>query len=627
MSNYEAALLRGFTYEEMDPRWVPELAWAELVLEDHTGLAQVNDLRLPPPEGSKNKTKRVVSYWVPPMRQQRSSTSTKTGPIESLKGMGFAAGAAKSGKKMQPKLRESFIKTWEDCRDAISSKAAINAIEALLAFLRNTKQTPAQQILNYFPWVEGDIEKLPVSTFMLIRYRNKYLHSYADVIDHFCRHIFTPAGEPDGRPCCFTGKPIQVAVPQNKMPGVIGSNKLYSVKKDIKPYHSYSKVGLDNCPTEWSTTLNITSYIARLCSSTCADPKNRNRLLPNRSTWLGNGTRIMYWGVTEEADDTAEILSGLANNAASMFTEGLPPVVRDESERVGLILDSVWKRGAPRHQAPSHEFYTLTMTESGKRLAVTDFTESTVADIQANVAQHFADLQLDVGTDEGYIPSLGTIMAASLPPNARNAQGGWRASYPASISQQMHRAAITGTMYPSMVYQRCLQRCLQVPVTLSWASRTRLSFLQAYVRRQQRLGLNSNFKEISIMLDTENKDIGYLLGRLAYWTAEVQKIAYPYSSPAARGHYYRGLLLSPARVYEQCLTRLDQHRKKIETAGDGGLMHFCDGFITAICEDIAAEGPPGRLTAQQRIQFVQGHIHELAAERRRKRNKKNKSKK
>ncbi len=560
----------------------------------------------------------LVTMWLPPMLVRRYSSSVNTGfIIDNLMGFGAAYGreANKGGpakiklaQERMPRMAENFATQLEACYKATRS----TPVKALLTAVRSDDF--AEQILRCCPEVKGDIELLPVRSLVVVKYRGKYLHRDKKILDYFfAKRATAVVPDTQERQCCITGEVIKAPVPDGKSPAVLGITKLWAAKKETLPFRHWGKVGVANFPMEQDVAVRATAALKSMLYYDCPDPKKPGAVLDRRFVGITKTDKVLFWAPGGNDDQVAAVAAQIGSDATmeAIFNEDFSAVNLDESARVGDIYRSLWRRGVV-NKAPNNAFFVMTLTANRRRFAITSFNVSSVEEVQQNIAQHFADLQLYTGHSEnGYIPALGTIMKASLSESGRNAAGGWRAKYPAAVARQLYLATITDQPYPTPVFQRVLNRCRQEALKPGWAMQAKAAFLKAYVNRQIRLGHSTDFKEVSQMLDPNNHDTGYLLGRLLAIGTYAQSKAYPCVNQSLRQRFSRGLMATPNHVYPGLVTTIGTY---IDTVirDRRALGYYLKSSVTAICDQFDAGGPPRTLTQSQQVQFIQGFMHEEA---------------
>jgi CRISPR-associated protein Cas8c/Csd1 subtype I-C len=618
MSIIAQACLSGARREGIQPGQALENVWLEIEFMD-TGNISVVDIR---------QDGRSVRRWIPPYRINLSGSSTKNGPIASLKAMGLAYGLEtikkecknnpvklkekiKAAKERMPKFRENFLQHYRDLADSVPYSAPAEAV--LKAFEGGKLVERLVRHLHV-----DTIEDLPVSTLVLFKYDGKYIHEYSHVKKFFDNQILqaTPV-ELEDRQCCITGKTIRFATRDGEAPILDRGWKLCSAKNDRASFQHWGKNSVDNFPKERAVDIQVNSYMKRLISYNCPDPRNQGgNPLPNRSYRLVGGDRVLFWAAEETDERLCEVMTQLPydhdRSLQAACTEAMDVGNVDNTERVRRIYRSVWK-GTPNETDPSGQYYVLVLTEANKRFAITNFLVSSVAKVQFHIAQHFADIILDTGYGSGYVPALGTIMSAVLSESERSAKGGWQAKFPAEVGRQLYLASITGQSYPEVVFQRAVRRCFQENLEPGWAFNARMAFIKAHVNRQIRLGKESHFKEVSQMIDHDNNDIGYLLGRLLAVGSYAQNKAYPGGNSPLRLRFAHSLVASPGLVYKMLLDQIEVYAQTVARTSTG-LASYIRSQVIELGDKISgAGGMPNRpMTQPQQVQLMGGYYSEAA---------------
>jgi CRISPR-associated protein Csd1 len=273
---------------------------------------------------------------------------------------------------------ERFRKLVADCEGA-TSDAAITAVRLML------DQTLNSRLLVNLPAEVG-----PSDLFMFkVGSDAEPVHARPCVVAFWKQLRAAPAEgtDPDEwTTCLVTGTQIIGKPPLFPLikgvpgAGTMGSGLLPFNGPSSRTWSSYGLEGNENAPVS-----RLAAEAAATALNRLADPRPTNgngEPLPVRRIRLSSDTIVVYW--SSEAEP--EVLSIL---------DALPDLLdpRDATADVGNLISS-YRTGAFRPLHSPAKFFAMTLTGTTGRIVVRDWFETTVADIQENVAAYFEDLRL-----------------------------------------------------------------------------------------------------------------------------------------------------------------------------------------------------------------------------------------
>lgn len=108
------------------------------------------------------------------------------------------------------------------------------------------------------------------------------------------------------------------------------------------------------------------------------------------------------------------------------------------------------------------------------------------------------------------------------------------------------------------------------------------------------------------MLDIENTDIAYLLGRLFSALEKTQEDALGNLNAGIRDHYYSAASATPASVFPRLLRTYQHHLSKL----NGGAKVNRERIIQDIIASIEASGFPNQFSLKKQGVFAIGYYHQ-----------------
>lgn len=360
------------------------VAWVVRLKEDGSVIA-IEDNRINLNEGQTDKRgKPVKPKWVgrdvliPLFPTGRAGTKP---PASFLVDMAkFIFGIDPGKESGEPaKLRayiERFRERVSDC-EAATGDSSVAAVRAML-----------DRVLAREPVAKLAEDAGPSDLFMFRVGQDPVpVHSRPDVITYWkhCRAAPNARdGEADLRHCLVTGAPISGELPLfpliKNVPGggTMGSGLLPFNGPSSRTWSSYGLEGNENAPVSRQAAEAAAVALNRLL-----DPRPTNGAgepLPVRRIKLSEDTVVVFWSPSPEADDVLNVLGDILDH-------------RDSTADVANLVAS-YRTGTFRPLKEPAKFYAITLTGTTGRVIVRDWLESTVSEIQANVADYFNGLRL-----------------------------------------------------------------------------------------------------------------------------------------------------------------------------------------------------------------------------------------
>ncbi len=315
-------------------------------------------------------------------------------------------------------------------------------------------------------------------------------------------------------------------------------------------YESYGKKKGDNAPI---------SVAAEFKSSTAL-----KYLFRSKSQHIKIGDAVtLFWAEKESPIETfmGQVLNpSLADDSAVLPVQNFLKAVRQ-----GVLPDDLQKD-------KELQFYMLGFSVNKARLALRFWHVSSVGDLLERLSDHFQNLEMERSEKDIPFPGIWHLLkeTARETKNISPVLGG-----------ALTRSILTGSAYPHNLYQGVLGRIKadaakkhpQTKRPIENVTYLRASILKAVLIR------NHN-KEVSMSLDTENREDAYLLGRLFAVLEKAQLDALGKVNSTIKDRFFSSASATPASVFP-LLIRLSQHH--IAKAEYGGMS---DRRISEIMEHI-----------------------------------------
>lgn len=377
------------------------------------------------------------------------------------------------------------------------------------------------------------------------------------------------AGTPAQRcRCIVTGE--EGAITQTSMPvsvrnGQSSGCRLIAFQKG-SGFDSYGKEQGENAPICRETTFKYTTALKRL---------------------LG-------WGSTNQFSMGDETLLFWASADGVALEAEFPRIFdsADDPDAGTLSLQKLYasvEAGKLPSADATKRFYVLGLQPNASRLAIRLWVEQSVAEAALHVAQYFKDLRI-VGRDEGQPVPLYHLLKALSPL-------GKIENLPPRLGGELLFAALRGTRFPDSLAQSVLRRLKTEDV-----SPLRAALLKAWLTRR-----DSTERKPTVMLDDENDNPGYRLGRLFAVLEKTQEEALGNVNASVKDRFYASASAHPAAVFATLLRNNTFHARKL-SEGRRRNLEMLKQDILAPLSDL-----PGHLGLADQARFALGYYHQRKA--------------
>ena len=242
------------------------------------------------------------------------------------------------------------------------------------------------------------------------------------------------------------------------------------------------------------------------------------------------------------------------------------------------------------------KFYLLGLSPNSARIVVRFWHETTVAALSESIAVWYDDLQMVRGENSPYPEYM------PLPRLLGNlVLDGKMENLPSDLIAQITDAALNNRVLPVSLLQAALRRNkAEQKITYG-----RASLLKAYINRAIRAGRLKNMKELTMSLDRNRQDIGYVLGRLFAVLEKAQAEANPGLNATIADRYFGSASSTPIAVFGTLMRLLPHHLNKLEFEGRAVQLQWEIRQILEHCQKF-----PNHLNLEQQGLFAIGYYHE-----------------
>lgn len=474
--------------------------------------------------------------------------------------------AGEKGQEQADKQHVSFTANVNELKQALSDDAGVAAVAAFLASAE--EKNKVMQAAN---WAECAKVKGCNLSFRLVD----------EAVDLVCQSKAVQAyvsqanqAQSDNVPkgiCLVTGKPAPITRLHNPVKGVNAKPAPFT-SVNLSAFESYGKeqgfifpVG-EQAMFEYTTALN-----------TLLAGENRFR--------IGDVTAICW-----SAKPTP-----LEEYLASLISGGGKDNPDAHIDAVKSLYKSLYN-GKYTEPDGKEKFYLLGLSPNSARIVVRFWHETTVAALSESIAAWYDDLQMVRGENSPYPEYM------PLPRLLGNlVLDGKMENLPSDLIAQITDAALNNRVLPVSLLQAALRRNkAEQKITYG-----RASLLKAYINRAIRAGRLKNMKELTMSLDRNRQDIGYVLGRLFAVLEKTQTEANPGLNATIADRYFGSASSTPIAVFGTLMRLLPHHLNKLEFEGRAVQLQWEIRQILEHCQRF-----PNHLNLEQQGLFAIGYYHE-----------------
>ncbi|MCK9266095.1 type I-C CRISPR-associated protein Cas8c/Csd1 [bacterium] len=476
--------------------------------------------------------------------------------------------------EMAKKQQKTFIDRIKNLPDNIKKDEGVNAV--ILFFEKGNWE----EVKNHSNWEDCAKNKGCNLSFQLLG--DHCLIPERETIKNYQISIVNKEPETDEEAtssaiCLITGNfgPVKRLHTPTPIMGSKSNAILVGCQLD-SGFDSYCKKQAFNAPVSSEAEFAYTTALKYLLKS------EQNRIFIGDTTvifWAQKRSTIEFdleenfkWYLTSDKDDTERGVNAVKNLYKSIDTGNI-------------------------YQEDDNRFFLLGLTPNSARITVRFWKTGTVAFFAENIKQHFDDFQIIHGPEEYEYLALGQILRATALENKME-------KVPSNLSTSVLESILEGIPYPETLLHQCIRRIrAEQKIT-----RTRAAILKAYINRFNRFYKNPK-KEVLEMLDVENKEVGYLLGRLFAVLERIQIQSVSRGSKlnkTIRDRFWGVYSTSPRTVMPMLLRLKNHHIGKLEE----GSENYFESLIAGIMEGFEPNKIPAHLTLEQQSYLAVGYYHQ-----------------
>jgi CRISPR-associated protein Csd1 len=460
-------------------------------------------------------------------------------------------------------------------------------LKALLSFLR---QWTPEQFAEPF-WSEEFKDQNVIFVLESDRLKHLWLHARPAA-----KALWSQVGEEsasDARVCLVTGNRGSVARLHPAIKGVRGGQSSGGsiVSFNLDAFESYGHKQGDNAPISEAAAFAYTTALNRFLEW---NSKHRIQI---------GDTSTVFWADTTDME-TAAYTEGTFFGMFADPNEG----AEDEADakNIGILLERL-RKGEPLETldpklSKGVRFHVLGLAPNAARLSIRFYLEDDFGALAKNYQRFVDDKRIEPAGREPYPPLWRYLRELAVLGKSENV--------PPNLAGEWMRSILSGTRYPLTLLSTMLSR-IRADGEIN---ALRAGILRAVLVRNYGMTPNSGDKrrEVPVALDPENRNKGYLLGRLF--------AVYEHAQTAALGHnvnatikdkFYGSASATPRHVFALLDRGSANHLAKVGKKRPGQRVNL-ERSISSIMEAMSpGDDPfPASLNATEQAMFGLGYYHQ-----------------
>jgi CRISPR-associated protein Csd1 len=561
-----------------NPDYQPgEVSWVIRLKPDGRFIAL--ESLLMPPEGKKGKP-----------RGQRGPIPRRSGRTSGVQ-TDFLVDNAQYvlGINVDPK-KNPKPKRLAECREAFQSMVAEAAtatasgpLQAVLSFLSGDEAAKAARE------VVARAESKDFASNHLIAFAVEsepgLVHHLPAIQKHWSSVRKAAATDADGTQCLVTGviaPPIDKHPPIKRVPGG-SSSGVAVVSYNSSAFESYGLKRNENAPISRAAAEAYATALNRLLEPATLNPREPGVRLPEQRVQIAEDTVAVFWtdtqsvvpgairpaldadrdgldcfgvsfsGDIEESPDAESPASDLASTATAM---------RDELERP-------WQGQRLQSVSDDTTFRLLILSGGQGRATVRQFHTSHTKAIVASIQKWFQDIELDGWHGGRALYQLQRALALR----------GDRKNLPPSLAADVFVAILMDRPLPASVLETAVRRARSESAYRVTSQRA--AFVKAYLTRsRERLAAQGiHFQEIKPAMNQNERNQGYLLGRMFACIERMQEMALGDVGASVTDKYFSAACATPQAVFPRLLKSEVHHFRKAREGRYSSTARWLHGQI------------------------------------------------
>ncbi|MCK6426530.1 MAG: type I-C CRISPR-associated protein Cas8c/Csd1 [Burkholderiaceae bacterium] len=382
-------------------------------------------------------------------------------------------------------------------------------------------------------------------------------------------------GPAQGLPCLITGTAGEPERLHSAIKGVWGAQTSGAniVSFNLDAFRSFGKEQGANAPVSPAAAFAYTTALNHLLAK--GSPQRMQ---------VGDASTV-FWAQSEEDSDF--------ENAFAAFFNDQHDDPDAHTAQVRALLGSVHsgRFGGAGGTTGDRRFFVLGLAPNAARISIRFWHAAPLAEVGERIQRWFDELDIVRGPKDPAYPSLFRLLTAvALQGKADN--------IPPNLGGDVMRAILSGTPFPALWLNAAVQRCrAEQRVTHLRAAAIKACLLRGHPLSPQ--------EDPKAMLDRDNPNAAYRLGRLFAVLEKIQEEANPGLNATIRERYYGAASSTPVAVFTTLLRLKNHHLAKLTNRGRATNFEKLIGEITGGIADF-----PLHLPLPEQGRFALGYYHQ-----------------
>jgi CRISPR-associated protein Csd1 len=259
-------------------------------------------------------------------------------------------------------------------------------------------------------------------------------------------------------------------------------------------------------------------------------------------------------------------------------------------------------------------FYVLGLAPNASRIAIRFWYEGSVKEIKQKIAQHFDDVEIIRAPFEPEFISLKRLLLATTRRSSSHPYGDDADIVP-NLGGEIFRSVLHGLPYPKNLLTKLINRvkaeqglCDQNSRKLENVTHARAALIKGILVRNARFTKTTN-KEVSVALDREYDNIGYVLGRLFAVLERMQEQAQGGNlNKTVRDTYFGAACSNPLVTFKRLQDLTIHWLAKIRNSGKNTV--WLEKLMQEVMNLVPSAGIPPILKIDDQGRFAVGYYHQ-----------------
>lgn len=264
--------------------------------------------------------------------------------------------------------------------------------------------------------------------------------------------------------------------------------------------------------------------------------------------------------------------------------------------KIRALLSAV-KTGVPP-EADRQPFYVLGLAPNAARISIRFWYAGDISELKLKIAQHFEDIDMVRAPHDREFLSLFQLLVST-------ATEGKADNISPNLGGDTTRAVLLGGPYPRTILANAIRRC-KAEQRITHA---RAAIIKGVLARNARL-TQTREKEVSVALDRQYDNIGYVLGRLFAVLERIQEDAHRPAklNKTIRDTYFGAAASSPLVTFKRLQDLAIHHLAKIRNSGRNAV--WLDKEKGEVMNLVPPQGYPSILSMEDQGRFSVGYYHQ-----------------